>query len=380
MNRNPLPVEAYTSSEWFDREQREIFGKTWQFGGLVEDVAESGDFVTIQAGPHPLLVLRGPDGELRAFHNICRHRGTQLLRTIGKAKKSIICPYHHWTYSLEGDLKSIPNQSSEFPGVDLKPLCLHRASVEVWRGMFFVHPEPDSAPLGDWLSGVEENLGPHRPGELVEYEDGRTRDEINANWKIVVENYIDGYHLAHLHSETLHMYDHSKQQSGFVGPHFMFYEPLAKSYAENLEQESQLPKIDHVPADQRGAWVPMLFPNIGLTESEASWSIFHVIPVAPDKTIVETRTKVMPVSDWDHLKQTFSSWWNWKGRDRQKFEGGEDDPLSSGDFMKEDIYACEQQQKAMRSPKFAIGPTAKTLECSVFEFHEHVRKCLGDVK
>jgi len=337
VSRNPLPVEAYTSQDWFDREQQEIFGKTWQFGGLVEDVAEPGDFVTVQAGPHPLLVLRGPDGELRAFHNICRHRGTQLLRTIGKAKKSIICPYHHWTYSLEGDLRSIPNKSEEFPEVDMKSLCLHRASVEIWRGMFFVHPEPDASPLGEWFSGVEANLGPHQPELLMEYEEGRTRDEINANWKIVVENYIDGYHLAHLHSETLYMYDHSRQQSGFVGPHFMFYEPLAKSYAEDLEKQSQLPVIDHFPADQRGAWVPMLFPNLGLTESENSWSVFHVQPVAPDKTIVETRTKVMPVSEWEYTKQSFSSWWNWKGRDRQKFEGGEDDPLSSGDFMKEDI-------------------------------------------
>ena len=85
-----LPVEAYTSSEWFECEQEQLFGKVWHFGGFVEDAAESGDFVTVQAGPHPLFVVRGPDGELRAFHNICRHRGTQLLRTIGKAKKTII--------------------------------------------------------------------------------------------------------------------------------------------------------------------------------------------------------------------------------------------------------------------------------------------------
>lgn len=376
MNINPLPTEAYTSQEWFDREQREIFGKVWQFGGLVEDVAESGDYVTVQAGPHPLLVLRGPDGNLRAFHNICRHRGTQLLRTIGKAKKSIICPYHHWTYSLEGELKSIPGRSKEFPEVDMSSLCLHRASVETWRGMFFVHPEPDARALNEWLKGVPENLGPHQPELLVEYEEGRTRHEIAANWKIVVENYIDGYHLAHLHSETLYMYDHSRQQSGFVGPHFLFYEPLTQSYAENVENESSMPVIDHVPPEIRGAWVPLLFPNLGLSESENTWSTFHVIPVAPDRTVVETRTKVMPASDWEFMKQSFSSWWNWKGKDREKFEGGNDDPLSSGDFMKEDIYACEQQFKAMRSPRFAIGPTAKSLESAVFEFHDHIRSFL----
>ena len=128
-----LPIEAYTAPEWFEREQEELFGRVWQFGGFVEDVAEPGDFVTVQAGHHPLFVVREPDGSLRAFHNICRHRGTQLLRTTGKSRKSIICPYHHWTYSLDGDLKSIPGRKSEFPDTDLSTLCLHKASVATWR-------------------------------------------------------------------------------------------------------------------------------------------------------------------------------------------------------------------------------------------------------
>ncbi len=367
-----LPVEAYTTPAWFEREQDEIFGRVWQFGGFVEDVANAGDFVTVQAGPHPLFVVRGPDGELRAFHNICRHRGTQLLRAIGKSKKSIICPYHHWTYSLDGDLKNIPSRKTEFPDVDMSSLCLHKASVETWLGMFFVHPEPEATPLADWFNGVAEHIGPHRPEELVEYADGRTRHEINANWKLVVENYIDGYHLAHLHSDTLYMYDHARQQTGYVGPHFMFYEPLSKSYHESLEKQSPMPLIDHGAAEEMGAYVPMLFPNLGIGASESSWSIFHVIPLAADQTIVETRTKVMPVSDWQFLKQSVSSWWHWKGKSRAKFDGGEDDPLSSGDFMAEDVYACEQQFKAMRSPKFSVGATAKSLEKSILDFQRHV--------
>jgi len=367
-----LPVEAYTSDEWFDREQSELFGRVWQFGGFVEDIAETGDFVTVQAGPHPLFVVRGPDGQLRAFHNICRHRGTQLLRTIGNSKKSIICPYHHWTYSLDGELKNIPRRGEEFPDVDMSALCLHKASVQTWRGMFFVHPEPDAPPVNNWFEGVAGHLGPHQPEHLVEYKEGRTRHEIKANWKIVVENYIDGYHLAHLHSDTLSMYDHSRQESGFVGPHFVFYEPLSKTYAQDVEKQSPFPLIDHGPPETLGAYVPMLFPNLGLSETESSWSTFHIIPVAPDQTVVETRTKVMPASDWAYMKQSFSSWWNWKGRQRNMFEGDENDPLSSGDFMQEDIYACEQQFRAMKSPKFAVGATAKRMEQSVIGFQKQV--------
>ena len=83
---------------------------------------------------------------------------------------------------------------------------------------------------------------------MVEYAEGRTDHVIEANWKIVVENYIDVYHLSHLHSETLYMYDHSRQQSGFVGPHFMFYEPLSKSYAENVEKAKAMMALAHTPA------------------------------------------------------------------------------------------------------------------------------------
>ena len=86
----------------------------------------------------------------------------------------------------------------------------------------------------------------------------------------------------------------------------------------------------------------------------------------------------MPVSDWQFLKQSMSSWWHWKGKSRAKFDGGGDDPLSSGDFMAEDVYACEQQFKAMHSPKFSVGATAKTLERSILDFQHHVLQQLGE--
>ncbi|MEM7317241.1 MAG: SRPBCC family protein, partial [Planctomycetota bacterium] len=111
---------------------------------------------------------------------------------------------------------------------------------------------------------------------------------------------------------------------------------------------------------------------------EDSWSTFHVIPVAADKTVVETRTRVMPVSDWEFLKQSVSSWWYWKGKARYKFDGGPEDPLSSGDFMAEDVYACEQQFKAMHSPRFAVGATAANLEQSVLGFQEFVSEYVNE--
>lgn len=374
-----LPTEAYTSQEWFEREQQNIFSKTWQFAGFVEDVANPGDFITVQAGLNNIAVVKGRDQRLRAFHNMCRHRGTQLLRAVGKSQKAITCPYHDWTYSLNGELQSVPEEATEFPGLDKKKLCLHKASVETWLGMVWVHPDPKAESLLHWMGDAQEHIGPHDPESLVEYEEGATDHTFNANWKIVVENYIDGYHLAHLHSATLNMYDHQRQQTGFIGPHFMFYEPLSRDYAANVGKMSLLPLLDCFTDEQPiGAYVPMLFPNLGLGASEGSWSIFHIIPVAADKTRVITRTRVKNASEWEFAKQSMRSAGFYKDYGVKYPNGREDDVLNSGDFMAEDIFVCESQQKAMSSPYFSVGATAKTQEASVRDFQKLILKFLGE--
>ncbi|WP_293074255.1 aromatic ring-hydroxylating dioxygenase subunit alpha [Okeania sp. SIO3B5] len=369
-----LPIEAYTSQEWFNKEQKYIFSNTWQFAGFIEDLNEPGDYLTVQAGLNNILVIYGEDQQLKAFHNVCRHRGTQLLRAVGKSKKFITCPYHDWTYTLDGELSAVPERKTQFPDLDMSLLCLHKASVGVWRGMIFVHPDANAESLSNWFGGIEPYLGAHQPEKLVEYEGARTRHEINANWKIVVENYIDGYHLAHLHSETLFMYDHRKQQTGFVGNHFYFYEPLAKDYGADIQNNSPYPLIDHIPPEKIGAYVPMLFPNLGLSETESTWSIFHIIPIAPDKCVVEIRSKIMPVSSWDFAAQEWKSWNYFKSRQGDKYKTKDkNDPMASGDFMAEDIYVCEQQQKSLQSPYFSVGAIAKDLEKSVYQYQRNVQ-------
>ncbi len=367
-----LPLEAYTSQDWFDREQEMIFSKTWRFAGFVEDIKEAGDFVSVQAGLNNLFIIKGHDGNLRAFHNLCRHRGTQLLRAAGNGGKAITCPYHDWTYNFKGDLVGVPEHKEEFAGIDKKCHGLKPASVGVWRSMLFVHPDPNAMPVQEWFAPVEPYLGPHKPEELVEYPDTATVDEIKANWKVVVENYIDVYHLAHLHSGTLSMYDHKKAEYGFYGPHYAFKEPLSESYAKDIQKNTPYPLI--VPEDQVGAWVPMLFPGLGLGESECTWSIFHIIPIAPDLTRVETRTRLKDASSWEFGKQAVKSSGFWKGKIRGKYakSASEDDPMMSGDFMAEDIYACEQQQKSFQSPYFEVGPAAKNGEQPILDHQKTV--------
>lgn len=383
-----LPLSAYTDSEWFDLEMKHIFSKTWYYAGLIEDVTEPGQFKCVQAGLNNLIVVMGRDHKLRAFHNMCRHKGVQLLRVEGQTKKSITCPYHDWTYNLEGELIGLPKMNTEFANLDKACLGLKRASVDLWRGMIWLHPEPEASPVTHWFNEIEPHLGSHRVEELVEAKDYKVVEEINANWKIVVENYIDQYHLAQLHSGTLNMYAHDKAEFGFVGPHFAFWEPLEQEYAKNLEKHASMPLIDHLSKEELGAFVPMLFPGIGLTESESSWSVFHIIPLAVDQTRVEIRTKVMPASDWEFAKFSIRSDKFWQQRIQPKSESAPaDHPLGSADFMQEDIYVCEQQQKSLQSPFFELGPSALHGESPVREHQqvvlsylkEHATEFLGEV-
>ena len=126
-----LPVKAYTDEAWFKLEQAHLFGKTWQFAGFTEDLQDPGDYLTVQCGLQNILVVKGSDQQLRAFHNLCRHRGTQLLRAVGKKQQAITCPYHDWTYNLTGELISVPEKEKEFPDLELKTICLHKASVGI---------------------------------------------------------------------------------------------------------------------------------------------------------------------------------------------------------------------------------------------------------
>lgn len=372
LKNDVLPIAAYTDKQWFDLEMRHIFSATWAYAGLVEDLAQPGQFKTVQAGLNSIVIVMGRDYRLRAFHNICRHKGTQLLRAEGTVKKAITCPYHDWTYDLEGELISVPKMNAEFANLDKSCLGLKRASVDVWRGMIWVHPEADAVAVSQWFGDVEPHLGAHQPEKLVEAADYKVVEDIAANWKIVVENYIDHYHLAQLHSGTLNMYDHAKAEFGFIGPHFAFWEPLDSEYAANLEKNASMPLIDHLSADQLGASVPMLFPGIGLGESETSWSVFHITPIAVDRTRVEVRTKVMPASDWQFAKYGARSSKFWQKRIGPKYPSLDaSHPLGSADFMQEDIYVCEQQQKSYQSPYFELGPSAQHGESPIRD-HQQV--------
>ena len=255
----------------------------------------------------------------------------------------------------------------------------------MWRGMLWVHPKPDAPPIGTWFDGIWERLGPHNPNRLIEYPDTTYERIIQANWKIVVENFIDVYHLSHLHANTLNMYDHKKAQYQFIGDHYVFWEPHSRDYSENLDQLMPFKRIAEMTDKHLGAFVPWLFPNLGLSETESSWSTFHAIPLAPDQTKVVVRTKLEPMTSWEYSKQQMKAAWSWHGimgsktkYGNEKPDHNSDDPMEWNDFMEEDVYACEQQQKSLKNPLFDVRYTAQQQESTIRKFQEIIQQWMQE--
>jgi choline monooxygenase len=192
-----LPAAWYTDPAVAERERREIFARSWQYAGWTSQLPEVGSFFTTQAGHIPVVVLRDADGALRAYVNVCRHRG-HLIASGQGCQQSLQCPYHAWTYGLDGSLRRAPRADRE-PGFSAAELSLLPLAVDTWGPFVFVNPDADAEPLATTLadlprlvaaSGVDlEGLRFHSHEEWT----------IEANWKIALENYLECYHCPVAH-------------------------------------------------------------------------------------------------------------------------------------------------------------------------------------
>jgi len=187
-----IPWEWYVSDDVLRREQELVFRGAWHYAGPLEWVAEPGERFPCQAGTAPVVVVRDRDGELRAFLNVCRHRGSVIAKERGR-RETLQCPYHAWTYDLDGSLRSAPRSERE-DAFDPCELALRQALVETWGPFVFVNTDLDAAPLAASLGPLPDQID---PGELVFRE--RVCAELGANWKVAVENYLECYHCPIAH-------------------------------------------------------------------------------------------------------------------------------------------------------------------------------------
>jgi choline monooxygenase len=192
--RTPLPKSWYVDAGMFERERHAVFGRSWLIACHLSDVREPGDFATAELGGHDIVLLRGLDGVVRAFHNVCQHRAHRLLDGKGRLKSSVTCPYHAWTYGLDGTLRAAP-RTDELAGFDKSCFGLEPVRAVVFAGFVMVcfdaaTPVPSASPLGD----LETMLRHDHPRLDAMGEVYRREAVIQANWKAIIENYLECYH------------------------------------------------------------------------------------------------------------------------------------------------------------------------------------------
>jgi phenylpropionate dioxygenase-like ring-hydroxylating dioxygenase large terminal subunit len=191
-----LPWSWYTDPDVLRREHDHIFLRSWQYVGHVGQAAEPGSYFTGTLGLAPVVVTRARDGELRAFLNVCRHRGFVVAEGAGR-RETLQCRYHAWTYELDGRLRAAPRSDRE-PGFDEEELSLAPLRLESWGPFVFVNADPDAAPLADALGPVPAQLAELLDVAALEFR-FRTDFTLEANWKVACENFLECYHCAVAH-------------------------------------------------------------------------------------------------------------------------------------------------------------------------------------
>ena len=192
-----LPFSWFADPAIFRAEQERIFARAWQYAVPVEWVAEPGEFATCHAGLVPIVVVRDHDGDLNGFVNICRHRATEVAQGRGK-RETLQCPYHAWTYGLDGGLRAAPRSDRE-AGFDRADYCLRRVAVDTWGPMVFVNRDLDAAPLASVLGELPARVAAAGIDLGTLRFRSRSEWEVAANWKAIVENYLECYHCPTAH-------------------------------------------------------------------------------------------------------------------------------------------------------------------------------------
>jgi phenylpropionate dioxygenase-like ring-hydroxylating dioxygenase large terminal subunit len=349
-NRYLLPADAYWTSDWFDLEQRRLFSRTWHLAAADSELAQPGDYVTVDAGLDPLVVVRGIDDQLRCFHNVCRHRGMGLVAGCGNARSGLVCPYHFWNFGLDGGLRRVPQREEQFPDLDLAEWGLLPAAVGTWGGMVFAHPEPDAEPLESWLGQLPAKIGTFQPALLTQV--AHVKYEARCNWKLFVENHVDVLHLWYLHAGTLADFDHQRFEWEQLGRNWVSFEPLKAgvNVPRLTASTTAITHIDDRDADGLGAHAA--FPNVLMATSSEFFITYVAQPRAPDCTVVDLRVRAEPDADPAALIRSASS------------------------FIHEDIAGCERVQANVRSSRYRVGPLAQHHERPITLFHQHLLEAL----
>ena len=335
-----LPNAAYWSDEWLELEQERIFRRSWVFAGAAAEIPDIGDMIPLEIGGAPVVLLRDSAGKLRAFHNVCRHRGTKLVT--GPCQQRVItCPYHAWCYGLDGRLRARPH----FQGPDShetldgggKGTCdLVPVRLEVWNGCAFLDLSGEAEPLVDWLAPLLQRCKGYDFGAIRWA--GKIGFEVAANWKLVYENYMEGYHVFAVHPRLLEFAPMSSRWSGAWEDEVFYNDYLFES--TEAGRGAGLPHYPGLVGDdcRRGLWF-LGFPQFAAEVYPDQFTVLSARPLAPNRT--EEALHIFLIGE----AATSDRYAEARGAVFEMWD----------DLNREDLAMLERLQQGRRSPAFDGG-------------------------
>lgn len=335
------PSSWYTAQSFFELEQRTVIAGSWQPVAHVTDFAAPGDYVSGCLAGEPWVVVRTEKGELRAFHNTCRHKGREVVQGRGCAHE-LVCGYHAWKYDLEGQLRSAPRMAG-IEDFDRGAMALPSIALECFGPWVMLNLDRQATPLADRLGPLTERL------EATDWQGLRFVDrrvwDIECNWKVYVDNYLDGgYHIPHMHPSLDAQLDMSSYRTDLFADYSIQSSPPAGTPDESLSYDAAA----RIGAEAMYIW---LYPNFMLNRYGPCLDTNYVLPLGPDRCQV-------------HYEFFFRET---EGAVARAFV--DESIAQAGVTQKEDIAICESVQVGLRSRGYERGRYAPQVEAGELQFH-----------
>ena len=335
-----LPSHLYTDTSIFAAEKEKIFARTWQVVGHHDQVDQAGDYFTTELGGEPLLIVRGSDGVLRGFYNVCRHRAGPPAEGCG-SRKLFRCGYHGWTYDLQGALIS----ATEMEGVEgfrVEDFALQPVRLEEWFNLIFVSLDPDAEPLGESLGELPRQAEKFSFSGMKLFE--RRTYTMECNWKTYVDNYLEGFHLPSVHPGLNRELDYNAYVVETYARHVRQFSPI-----RGAQPGDATPRRYPEAAEDLTANYFWIFPNWMLNCYPDNISLNIVLPVASERSLA--------IFEW-YLKE-----------EHQGSAAAKAAVEFSDQIQIEDVSICERVQKNLRSRSYSRGRFSVKQEKGVHAFH-----------
>jgi len=332
-----LPQRYFVSPEIFAKEQAVIFSTQWVCVGHQSEISKAGDYFVREVADESLIVVRDKRGEIHGVFNVCRHRGTRLCEERNGHFSAIQCPYHAWTYGLDGRLIGAPHMD-DVPGFVKADYSLHAVNLTLWEGFIFVNLADTPAPLGEWFAPLTGkfshwNLPKLRSAKRVEY-------DVQANWKLIFENYSECYHCPGVHPmlSKVSPYD-SAENDLCEGPFLGGFMSITNGAGLTMSGKTcALPVGDIRSEDHARVFYYSIFPNMLLSMHPDYVMVHQLWPKSPERTLI--------LCDWFFHPEAF---------DRDDFHPN--DAVEFWDMTnRQDWHVCELSQQGIASRAYKPGP------------------------